>query len=999
MPSKPKKTINPQKECLNGNIVVRGARVNNLKNINITIPRNKFVVITGISGSGKSSLAFDTIYAEGQRRYVESLSSYARQFLGSHDKPDVDQITGLSPAIAIDQRTVSHNPRSTVGTVTEIYDLLRLLFARIGQPHCPECGKEIVKQNREEIINKVLNLGQGKEIEILAPVIREKRGEHKKVLQEISKAGFSQVRLDKEFYPIEEAIDLDLDRTKTHDLDVIVGSLKIPASSEVLKKISENKKELVGVTGQKMDRLPEDEDSATEFLKNIDTALDLGDGIIIARELEQEKEHLFSQHFSCPKCGIDLPAIDSRLFSFNSPHGACSECSGLGISQEMDPELVIPNKKLTIAQGAIRPWMKIGSRNNFQLMESLNNLATKHGFSINTPVKDLTKNQIDIVMYGIKVPARPAVLRDEGGFEGRFKGVIPVLMQKYKETNSDYIKTEIEKYMRSFPCSECDAKRLNPVALAVKVVKKNIAELVVLTIEEAIKFFNKLEKNKYTIKLNEKEYLIAEQILKEICVRLKFLSDVGLDYLSLDRSATTLSGGEAQRVRLATQIGAGLTGVVYVLDEPSIGLHQKDNKKLIETLKNLRDLDNSVLVVEHDEQTIMAADHLIDIGPGAGKYGGEIVAQGTPNEVKKNKDSITGQYLSNKVETRHALSLQPGHKKAKRGNGKSLIIKKANEFNLKNIDVKIPLGKFVCITGVSGSGKSTLMTQILAKALARKFYGAKDLPGKHKEITGLNNIDKVISIDQSPIGRTPRSNPATYTGLFTLIRDLFADTKEAKIRQFEPGHFSFNVKGGRCEACQGGGLIKIEMNFLPNVYVPCDECHGKRFRPEVLEVHYKNKNIADILQMSVTEAKDFFEHIPNVYNKLQILDEVGLGYIQLGQSATTLSGGEAQRVKLATELSRRATGKTLYILDEPTTGLHFQDVEKLLLVLSKLVDKGNSILIIEHNLDVIKNVDWIIDLGPEGGDKGGYLVAAGTPADVAKVKSSYTGQFLKKIKI
>ena len=977
MSPKNKKLNNSKKELVDEKIVIRGARVNNLKNIGVEIPRNKFVVITGISGSGKSSLAFDTIYAEGQRRYVESLSSYARQFLGSHDKPDVDQITGLSPAIAIDQRTVSQNPRSTVGTTTEIYDLLRLLFARVGHPHCPKCGREISKQTKDQLIKEILALGENKEIKILAPVIREKRGEHRKVLQEISKAGFTQVRLDGEFYPIEEAIDLDLERSKTHNLDIVVAVLKIPKSDLVLKKLAEKKKELVNPAKQYRKMLPEDKDDVSLFIQAIETALDLGDGIITLQETQNSKEHLYSQHFACPKCGIYLPEIEPRLFSFNSPQGACPECSGLGVNQKIDPELVIPNKKLTIAQGAIRPWLKIGSRSSSQLMEDLNQVAQKYGFSINVPVKDLTKKQLDVVMFG------------EDGFEG----VIPNLMAKYKETNSEYIKTEIEKYMRSFPCSKCQGKRLNPVALAVTVAKKNIAELTALSIKEAAEFFDKLAKNKYAVKLSEKEYIIAQQILKEICTRLKFLSNVGLSYLSLDRSTQTLSGGEAQRVRLATQIGTGLSGVIYVLDEPTIGLHQRDTKKLIQTLKNLRNLNNSVLVVEHDEQVINSADYLIDIGPGAGKYGGEIVAQGTPKQIKKNRDSITGQYLSGKKK----ITLNIQNKKFRKGNGKSLLIKKAQEFNLKGIDVRIPLGKFVCITGVSGSGKSTLMNEILAKALAREFYGAKSLPGKHKKIIGLQNIDKVISIDQSPIGRTPRSNPATYTGVFTLIRDLFAQTKEAKIRQFEPGHFSFNVKGGRCEACQGGGLIKIEMNFLPNVYVPCDECHGKRFKPEVLEVHYNGKNIADVLEMSVTEAKDFFQHIPNIYNKLKILEEVGLGYIQIGQSATTLSGGEAQRIKLATELSRRATGKTLYILDEPTTGLHFVDVERLLQVLHRLVDKGNTVLVIEHNLDVIKNADWIIDLGPEGGDQGGYLVAEGTPAEVAKIKKSYTGQFLKKV--
>ncbi|MBU4481937.1 excinuclease ABC subunit UvrA [Patescibacteria group bacterium] len=934
----------------NSKISIKGARVNNLKNINVEIPKNKFVVITGISGSGKSSLAFDTIYAEGQRRYVESLSSYARQFLGPQDKPDVDSIIGLSPAIAIDQKKSSHNPRSTVGTMTEIYDFLRLLFARVGRARCPNCQTQVAKQTSEQIIEKIIDFGQNNKILIISPLIKKKKSGYKKVLQEIIKADFDSIRLDNEFYPVQEALQIELDKDKEYNLDVVVGSF---------------------------DKNCPDLASEKKISAMVNIALDLSNGLVVVYNTENnppagEKEILFSENLTCPKCDFSLPEIEPRLFSFNSPYGACSTCSGLGVKQEIDAELVIPNKKLTASQGAIRPWTRTGARSMDSLLAKIQKSGQANGFSINTPIKDFNKKQLDVLLYGDKY----------------FEGVIPNLKQKYLESNSDYVKSEIEKYMRPTTCDKCKGKKLNPVALSVTVAGKNIVEVSDITISECLKFFSNLKN------LSSQEKQIASQITREISDRLKSLKDVGLGYLNLNRGAQTLSGGEAQRIRLATQIGAGLSNVIYVLDEPSIGLHQKDNEHLIKTLKNLRDLENSVIVVEHDEQTMLSADYLIDVGPGAGKYGGEIIAQGTPAEIKKNKNSLTGQYLSGQK----IVEMRPYNlSKKQRDSDKSLTIKKANAFNLKNIDVKIPLGKLVAITGVSGSGKSTLMTEILAKALARHFHHAKDLPGAHKEISGLENIDKVISIDQSPIGRTPRSNPATYTGVFTTIRELFTNTSEAKIKRLGPGNFSFNVKGGRCEDCQGDGLIKIEMNFLSDVYVKCSTCHGKRFKPEILDIHYKNKNISDVLEMTVEEALEFFKDQSHIKNKLNILNDVGLGYIQLGQSATTLSGGEAQRVKLATELARRATGKTLYILDEPTTGLHFDDINKLLKVLYKLVSKGNSVLIIEHNLDVIKNVDWIIDLGPEGGDKGGYLVAEGTPQDVAKIKKSWTGKYLKNV--
>ena len=951
-------------------IVIKGAKVHNLKNISVEIPRDKYVVITGLSGSGKSSLAFDTIYAEGQRRYVESLSSYARQFLGLMDKPDVEQIDGLSPAISIDQKTASHNPRSTVGTVTEIYDYLRLLFARIGHPHCPQCARPVAKQTVDQMVKKILEWPFGDKLILLAPIVRDKKGEHKHLLDAIRKAGFSRVRFDNSVMTLEDLEDLAVEKKKKHNVEIVI------------------------------DRMIVDREEKSRLSDSLEKALEWGNGFVIVHHLDSNKDNLFSQHFSCPVCNINLPKIEPRMFSFNSPHGACPDCAGLGTKLEVDPILVMPNPRLTLAQGAIRPWSKSVSSQTwyFRILEQV---AKAENFSINVPVSKLSKNAIDIILHGSKdkkYDLEYASERFAGEMKTEFEGVINNLERRYKETESDYIRKEIEQYMRVLPCPKCSGKRLRPEALAVIVHQKNINEVVNMTIEEAGAFFAQLSvngkngktKNNGKSVLSEREQKIAKQILKEIKTRLLFLHNVGLDYLTLDRPATTLSGGESQRIRLATQIGSSLMGVIYILDEPSIGLHQRDNDKLIKTLKELRDLGNTVIVVEHDEATIREADYVLDIGPGAGEHGGEVIAVGTPAKIMANKKSITGKYLSGKLEIE-------APKKYRKGNGKKILIRKASEFNLKDIDVDIPLGNLVCITGVSGSGKSTLMIEILAKALSQHFYRSKDAPGEHKDIIGLEHIDKVIHIDQSPIGRTPRSNPATYTGLFTPIRELFAELPEARVRGYKPGRFSFNVVGGRCEACQGDGMVKIEMQFLPDVYVECEECHGKRYNLEALEIHYKEKTIADILDMTVEEAMNFFRNIPAVHDKLKTLNEVGLGYIHLGQSATTLSGGEAQRVKLASELSRRATGKTLYILDEPTTGLHFEDVKRLLKVLNQLVDKGNTVLIIEHNLDVIKSADWIVDLGPGGGDKGGYLIAAGTPKEVMNIKESYTGQYLKKM--
>jgi excinuclease ABC subunit A len=939
-------------------IVVRGARVHNLKNIDIDLPRHQLIVMTGLSGSGKSSLAFDTIYAEGQRRYVESLSAYARQFIGLMDKPDVDKIEGLSPAISIDQKSASHNPRSTVGTVTEIYDYMRLLYARIGIPHCPVCGKRVEGQTLQAMVDNILAMPEGSRIMLLAPLIRDQKGEHKLVFEQLKKSGFSRVRVDGLIMDLTEASQLNLDKQKKHSIEVIV------------------------------DRIAINKEDRARLSESLEKTLDYGDQSALVLVMKGDtvvKKIPLSQKFACPNGhAITLTELDPREFSFNSPHGACPECKGLGTKLTVEPDLVIPNPKLTLAEGAIRPWSKTTSRVSWYA-RVLESVAKQYGFSINIPVKDLPKKAIDIILYG--TGGKKIMMPTEGGqyYQANFEGVIAQLQRRWRETDSDYTRNEIENYMRIRKCGTCGGKRLKPEVLSVTVGNEGIVEVSQKSIEDATEFFEKLPSL-----LNAKEMAIANLILREITARLRFLLDVGLSYLSLDRGADTLSGGEAQRIRLATQIGSGLTGVLYILDEPSIGLHQRDNTRLLATLKQLRDLGNTVIVVEHDEETIRAADYVVDIGPGAGKHGGEIVAAGSPAEIEKNKDSITGQYLSGREEI-------PIPKRRRPGNGKKLQIIGATENNLKNINVDIPLGKLVCITGVSGSGKSTLLNDILAKALSKYFWNSKDEPGEHKKILGIDHIDKVINIDQSPIGRTPRSNPATYTGIFTYIRDLFAETREAKMKGYKAGRFSFNVKGGRCEKCQGDGVIKVEMNFLPDVYITCEECKGKRYNREALAIHYNGKTISDVLQMTVDEAKQFYANIPPIKRKLDTLSEVGLGYMQLGQNATTLSGGEAQRIKLATELSRAQTGRTLYILDEPTTGLHFADVKRLIYVLNQLVEKGNTVIVIEHNLDMIKTADWIVDLGPEGGDKGGFVVAAGTPEDVAKVKKSYTGQYLKKI--
>jgi len=924
-------------------IKIRGARVHNLQNVDVDIPKNKLVVITGISGSGKSSLAFDTLYAEGQRRYVESLSAYARQFLGVMDKPDVDKIEGISPAISIDQRKASHNPRSTVGTITEIYDYLRLLFARIGVPHCPKCGKQVSRQTIDEIVKQALRLPQKSEITVLGPIIRGKKGEHHGVLEEIQRGGFVRVRIDGIVHRIEEALEKILDRKKKHSIEVVVDRL-------ILEK------------GLDKSRL----------VDSLETALKLGKGIAMVNS--KSKDIIFSEHFACEECGISLPELEPRLFSFNSPYGACPACQGLGEKLEVDPKLVIPNANLTLAEGAIFPWAhashKIGRQGYFWLQ--LQELAQKHKFSLDTSVKDLPKKIVDLILYG----------------SDSFEGVIPSLERRYHQTDSEYTRSEIEQYMVEKKCEQCKAKRLRPEALAVKIAAKSIDEVVDMSIDKTKRFFSELPSKNGTNK-------IIQPITKEIINRLQFLIDVGLDYLTLNRRADSLSGGEEERIRLATQIGSKLSGVLYILDEPSIGLHSRDQQRLINTLKQLRDLGNTVVVVEHDTQTIKAADWVVDVGPRAGKHGGRITFQGTPQSLLKSH-TLTGDYLSG----RKMVEVNPQKKKKAvevSSQQNELVIKGASEHNLKNIDVKIPLGKFVCITGVSGSGKSSLMNDILARALLKRFYNAKEQPGEHKEISGIEFLNKVVLVDQSPIGRTPRSNPATYTGAFSYIRDLLTKTKEARIRGYQPGRFSFNVKGGRCEACEGQGVKKIEMYFLPDVYVQCSECKGRRFNQETLSIEYKGKNISQALEMTVEEAMEFFKNIPGLYEKLKTLNEVGLGYIQIGQPAPSLSGGEAQRVKLATELSKKATGKTLYILDEPTTGLHFDDIKKLIQVLKGLVEKGNTVLIIEHNLDVIKNADYLLDLGPEGGEKGGYIVAEGSPAEIAKNKKSYTGQYLKAV--
>jgi len=932
-------------------IVVKGARVHNLKNVDVEIPREKLVVFTGLSGSGKSSLAFDTIYAEGQRRYVESLSAYARQFLGQMDKPDVDMIEGLSPAISIDQKTTSRNPRSTVGTVTEIYDYLRLLFARIGRPHCPEHGIEITSQTVEQMVDRLLSYPERTRLQILAPMVQGRKGEHVRLLEEVRRQGFVRVRVDGEIRDLSESIQLE--KNKKHTIEVVVDRI-------VLKP-----------------------DVASRLADSLETALQAGDGRVLVDVMGHE-EILFSQKLACPICGFSLPELSPRMFSFNSPYGACPACDGIGSQMEVDVDLVIPDPSMTLAEGAIAPW--VGSSSNYypQLLAA----ACAHfGIDMHRPVQELPKEQLDKILYG--APDELIRFRFENDFgqvrEARipFEGVIPNLSRRYRETTSEMVREQIEGYMSIRPCPACQGKRLKPEVLAVQVGGRNIAWVTERSIREALEFFSELE-------LSDKERQIAHLILKEIRSRLQFLDNVGLDYLTLSRSAGTLSGGEAQRIRLATQVGSRLTGVLYVLDEPSIGLHQRDNDRLLNTLKEMRDLGNTLIVVEHDEDTIRAADYIVDIGPGAGAHGGQVVACGTPEEVMQSPDSLTGQYLSGRRFIPVPLSRRkPGEK--------WLVVKGASENNLQEIDVHLPLGLFICVTGVSGSGKSTLVNEIIRKALARILHRAKEKPGAHRAIEGVGHLDKVIDIDQSPIGRTPRSNPATYTGVFDDIRELFAQTQEARVRGYKKGRFSFNIKGGRCEACRGDGIIKIEMHFLPDVYIPCEVCRGKRYNRETLEVRYKGKSIADVLEMTVEEALDFFRNHPRIQRKLQTLHDVGLGYMKLGQPATTLSGGEAQRVKLASELYKRSNGRTLYILDEPTTGLHVADVERLLNVLQRLVENGDTVLVIEHNLDVIKTADYLIDLGPEGGDRGGNLVACGTPEEVAEHPTSYTGRYLKPI--
>lgn len=950
-------------------LIVRGAREHNLKNISVEIPRDNLVVITGLSGSGKSSLAFDTIYAEGQRRYVESLSAYARQFLGLMEKPDVDLIEGLSPAISIDQKGTSHNPRSTVGTVTEIYDHLRLLYARAGTPHCPVCGRVIQRQSIEQMVDTIKQFPDGTRIMILAPLIKDRKGEHKKVFEDIRKAGFVRVRVNGEILDVNE--DIKPGRYKQTTIEAVVDRL-------VVKK--------------------QDNDD-TRLADSLETALKMGEGVVLVNkqlpgakkgeaEAREQDDVIFSENFACPLGHVSLGEIEPRTFSFNTPHGACPACMGLGTQLEIDPDLIIPNRELSLSEGAIRTNGMDSSGDSYfgKLLEAV---ARKYRFDMDAPVRELRRADLDKILYGTNGERIRVQYENQFGakreYETSFEGVVPNLMRRYKETDSDFIRQNIEQYMTSRPCPVCKGQRLKPEALAVTIDDKNIVDVTRMSIGEAREFFEALPD-----KLNAKEMTIASQILKEIRARLGFLVNVGLDYLTLDRSAGTLSGGEGQRIRLATQIGSQLMGVLYILDEPSIGLHQRDNARLLETLMHLRDLGNTVLVVEHDEDTIRHADYIVDLGPGAGEHGGEVIAAGTRDQIVKNPKSITGQFLSGK----RSIAVPRARRQ---GSGKTLTIKGARENNLQNIDVKIPLGKFVCITGVSGSGKSSLTVDILYKKLAQVLNGAHEGAGKHDSVVGVDALDKVIDIDQSPIGRTPRSNPATYTAAFGDIRDVFAMTNEAKARGYKAGRFSFNVKGGRCEACEGDGIIKIEMQFLPDVYVPCEICHGKRYNREALEILYRGKNISEVLEMTVAEALDFFQNIPSISRKIETLNDVGLGYIRLGQPATTLSGGEAQRVKLAKELSKRATGRTLYILDEPTVGLHAADVERLLGVLQRLVDTGNTVVVIEHNLDVIKTADWIIDMGPEGGNAGGRVIAEGTPEEVAAVKDSYTGQWLKSV--
>ncbi|MGO8946176.1 MAG: excinuclease ABC subunit UvrA [Ktedonobacterales bacterium] len=994
-------------------IVVRGAREHNLKNIDVVIPRDKLVVITGLSGSGKSSLAFDTIFAEGQRRYVESLSSYARQFLGQMDKPDVDHIDGLSPAISIDQKSTSHNPRSTVGTVTEIYDYMRLLYARVGHPHCPQCGREISQQSVEQIVDAVTSLPDGTRLLLLAPLVRARKGEYKSIFEDMRRAGYVRVRVDHEVRDLSE--DIELDKYKQHTIEVVVDRLVIrhsnpdfpPADKPELKLVAEDAA-MYRTSGEA--NLDPEANQRARVADSVETTLKLGNGIVLVSVIGGE-ERLYSEHFACVYCGISLEEIEPRSFSFNNPKGACPECTGLGTKLEVDEDLVVTNPDLSINEGAIAHWSRVTSSSQWYAAV-LDALATHFDFSLDTPWKDLGDRAREVMLHGAPDEITFYYRNRQGSRRQHriaFEGVMPFLERRYQEA-SETSREDLAQYMSARPCPLCRGTRLRKESLAVTVGNRNIVEVGSLSIVNTLRFFEAIARVPLDprldlgldltdrsgppmagiVSLTEREQVIARQVLKEIRARLGFLVDVGLDYLSINRPATTLSGGEAQRIRLATQIGSSLMGVVYILDEPSIGLHQRDNARLIQTLLHLRDLGNSLLVVEHDEDTMRAADHIIDIGPGAGEHGGHVVAEGTIDEIIANPASLTGQYLSGQ----HQIPV-PSYRRE--GNGHSLVIRGARENNLKNIDVEIPLGKLVVVTGVSGSGKSSLINEIVYKALASKLNRAHTHPGDFDAIEGLDALDKVIDIDQSPIGRTPRSNPATYTGAFTPIRQLFAQVPEARLRGYQPGRFSFNVKGGRCEVCKGEGMLTIEMNFLPDVYVPCEACKGKRYNREALEIHYKGKSIADVLDMTVEEAAHVFEAIPSLANKLGTLTAVGLGYIRLGQPATTLSGGEAQRIKLAAELSRRATGRTMYILDEPTTGLHFADVSRLLQVLQRLVDAGNTVVVIEHNLDVVKSADWLIDLGPEGGDLGGEVIAVGTPEQVAAEPRSYTGQFLARV--
>ncbi len=933
-------------------IIVKGAKEHNLNDIDLVLPREKLIVITGLSGSGKSSLAFDTIYAEGQRRYVESLSAYARQFLGLMEKPDVEYIEGLSPAISIEQKTTSKNPRSTVGTVTEIYDYLRLLYARIGVRHCPDCSRVIEPQSVDQIVDSIMKLPEGSRIHVLAPLVRERKGEYRKLLQDLRSEGYARARIDGEIHSLDEAESIELGRYYKHNIEAVVDRLKLRPGIE--ERLSDS----------------------------VETALERSGGTLVI-DVQDGEESIFSEKLACPACGTGFEDLEPAAFSFNSPQGACELCHGLGTSMEFDPELIVPDDSLTLREGAIEPWNK----KDGYYIQSLESAALHFGFSMDIPFKDLGERYKDIIFNGSDTVIPLIHTGRDGGIwkhKGRFKGVIHNISRIYEKTESENTKDKIKRYISTKPCTRCMGKRLKPASLAVTINELNIMQVTEMSVENSLHFFEDLESG-----LTPRDYTIARLILKEIRSRLGFLMDVGLDYLTLSRSAATLSGGEAQRIRLATQIGSSLMGVLYILDEPSIGLHQRDNLRLINTLKHLRDIGNTVIVVEHDEETIHNADHVVDMGPGAGIHGGDIVAQGTPEEIMEHPDSLTGQYMSQK--------LQIHIPEKRREPSGQLMLKGASQNNLKDIDAVFPLGIMVCVTGVSGSGKSTLINETLNKVLSQKLNRSRERPGKYTDIEGLENVDKVITIDQSPIGRTPRSNPATYTNLFTPIRELFSQTKLARSRGYKPGRFSFNVRGGRCETCSGDGIITIEMHFLPDVYVPCEVCHGHRYNRETLEVTYKGKNIADVLEMTVEEGLEFFENIPKISRKLQTLYDVGLGYIKLGQSSTTLSGGEAQRVKLATELSKKSTGKTVYILDEPTTGLHFDDVKKLLEVLQRLVDAGNTVIVIEHNLDVIKTADWIIDLGPEGGDRGGEIIASGTPEDVALVEGSYTGDFLRTI--